>query len=141
MSDYVPTSFFEVVFAQLGPAGMSGEFTSVSGLGVEFEYETYQEGGANYPRQFFKSVVPQTLVLEQGTVTTVDAFSTWLEAINLGSALTLDGVIMLKDHTGETKRTWVVQGAFVVKYVGPSLDSLRSELAVSRIELRHNGCF
>ena len=137
---YVPTVFFDVVFAG-GFIGMSGLFTSVSGLNMEFQYETYTEGGSNYPRHFFKQAAPQTLVLEQGTVTTVDTFSAWIMGINAGMAAVLNGVIILKDHTGEHKRVWTVVGAFPVKYVGPSLDSMRSNLAVSRIELLHNGCF
>lgn len=140
MSDYAASTFFEVHFAGQG-FGMSGEFTSVSGLSIEFEYESYNEGGSNYPRQFFKNVVPQTLVLEQGTVTTVDDFVAWITLINQGAAMTLNGTVMLKDHTGEVKRMWFVQGAFVTKYIGPTLNSLQSELAVTRIELLHNGCY
>ena len=141
MPDYVPTSYFEVTFNDTSSiTGLSGQFTSVSGLGIEFEYETYTEGGSNYPRHFFKSVVPQTLVLEQGTVTTTDSFSAWIAEINSGMATPLNGTITLKNHAGEAKRSWVVQEALPVKYIGPSLNSMQSELAVSRIELRHNGC-
>lgn len=139
MADFVSTAYFEVIFDK-GAVGMSGQFTSVSGLSMEYEYETYLEGGSNYPRQFFKNVVPQTLVLEQGTVVTTDALAKWMAAINQGLMTTLNGTVTLKDHTGEAKRSWVIQDAFPVKYIGPSLDSMRSELAVTRIELKHNGC-
>ena len=139
MSDYVPTAYFDVTFGSF-ITGLSGQFVSVSGLGIEFDYDVYLEGGSNYPRYFFKSVVPQTLVFEQGTVTTTDAFSSWIAMVNSGMNLTLSGIVTLKDHTGEKKRSWTVQNAFPIKYVGPSLNSLTSELAVSRIELRHNGC-
>ena len=139
MTDYVPTSYFDVVFGN-EITGLSGQFTSISGLGIEFDYDVYFEGGSNYPRYFFKGITPQTLTLEQGTVTTSDSFASWIAKVNSGMGITLSGVITLKDHTGESKRSWVVQGALPIKYIGPSLDSLRSELAVSRIELRHNGC-
>lgn len=140
MSDYVASTFFEVILAGVG-IGLSGEFTTVSGLGVEFEYETYTEGGSNYPRRFFKSVVPQTLVLEQGTVTTVDAFSAWIAAVNQGISMPVNGMVILKDHTGAPKRSWFVQDAQVLRYIGPSLDSINPQLAVTRIELSHNGCY
>ena len=139
MADFVSSAFFEVEFDK-GAVGLSGKFTSVSGLNMEYEYETYTEGGANYPRYFFKNAVPQTLVLEQGTVITTDSFSKWLATINQGMMTTINGTITLKDHTGDSKRSWVIQDAVPVRYVGPSLDSLRSELAVTRIELKHNGC-
>lgn len=140
MYDFVPGAFFKVYFNGAA-VGMAGEFTSVSGLGMEIEYDTYSEGGSNYPRRFFKRAVPQTLVLEQGTVTTVDAFSTWMMEVNLGITRELDGEIMLTDNTGEVKRTWTIVGATLTKYVGPNLNSMQSELAVNRIEFQYNGCY
>lgn len=137
--DNVPNTYFEVAFG-VPSVGMSGYFTSVTGLGMEFEYETYNEGGVPYPRSFFKNVVPQTLVLEQGTVTTVDGFATWVGMMNAGRRMPLNGLVFLKDHTGATKRTWLIENAMVVKYIGPSLNSMQPELAVSRIEISHNGC-
>ena len=139
MTDYVPSAFFEVIFAG-SIYGLSGQFTSVSGLGMEFEYDTYIEGGSNYPYHFFKNAVPQTLTLLQGTVTTVDYFSAWIASVNSGMHMTLDGIVLLKDSSGQSKRIWSVIDAFPVKYVGPTLESMKSELAVSRIELLHNGC-
>ena len=138
--NYVPNVFFHAVFDN-GIVGMSGLFTSVSGLGMEFEYESYTEGGSNYPRQFFKNAVPQTLVLEQGTVTTADTFALWIAKINSGIAAPLNGKITLRDHTGKEQRSWEVLGAYPVKYIGPSLNAMKSGLAVSRIEFLHNGCY
>ncbi|MDR0858129.1 MAG: phage tail protein [Oscillospiraceae bacterium] len=135
------TSFFEAYFDGIG-IGMSGEFTSISGLNIEFEWETYSEGGTNYPRRFFKGIVPQTLVLEQGTVTNIDEFSNWLVTINNGITKTLDGTIMLRNSYGDVLRQWTVVGALPTKYIGPTLNSLsQAQLAVTRIELLHNGCF
>ncbi len=137
--DYVPNTYFEVSLG-VPTMGMSGYFTSVSGLSMEFEYETHNEGGVPYPRHFFKNVVPQILVLEQGTVTTIDGFAAWVHMINIGMRMALNGLVLLKDHTGMVKRNWFIRDALVVKYIGPSLNSMNPELAVSRIELQHNGC-
>ncbi len=138
-TDYVPNTYFEVIFGAPG-LGMSGHFTSVSGLSMEFEYETYSEGGSMFPRHFIKNIVPQTLVLEQGTVTTVDGFAAWMHSMNLGMRLPINGIISLKDHQGNTRRTWMISDALLSKYVGPTLNSTQPELAVSRIELQYNGC-
>ncbi len=138
-AEYVPNTYFEVSLG-VPTLGMSGYFTSVSGLSMEFEYETYTEGGNPYPRYFFKNVVPQTLVLEQGTVTSVDGFAAWVHMLNQGMHMPVSGIISLKDHTGSLRRTWMVVDAMVVKYVGPNLNAMQPELAVSRIELQHNGC-
>ena len=139
MEDFASGAFFDVLLGG-NPLGMSGRFTSVSGLGMQFEYDTVMEGGSMYPRYFFKNAVPQTLVLEQGTVTTVDTFSLWVDLVNSGVDVPLAGTITLCSHEGRPMRTWVIAGAHIVRYVGPSLDSNQAQLAVNRIELLYGGC-
>ena len=139
MDNFTSGAYFDVILGGV-PVGMSGRFTSVSGLGMQFEYEAVREGGSMYPRYFFKNAVPQTLVLEQGTVTTVDTFSLWVTMVNSGISVPLAGVIILKDHKGIPMRTWTIAGAHITRYVGPSLDSNNVQLAVNRIELLYGGC-
>lgn len=139
IDQFASGAYFDVYLGG-NPVGMSGRFTSVTGLGMQFDYETVQEGGSMYPRYFFKNAVPQTLVLEQGTVTTVDTFSLWVDMVNAGMSVPLAGVIMLNSHKGEVMRTWAIVGAHIVRYVGPSLDSNNAQLAVNRIELLYGGC-
>ena len=67
-------AYFDVLLVGVG-ALLAGGFTSVSGLGMEADYEVYTEGGSNYPRFFFKNTKPQRLVLEQGVITTIDSVS------------------------------------------------------------------
>lgn len=136
---YVSGAYFDVMLSG-GIAGMSGRFTSVSGLGMEFDYETYQEGGSMYPRYFFNNAVPQTLVLEQGTVTSIDSFSLLVALVNAGQSVPLAGTVILYDHRGKPMRTWVIAGAHIVRYIGPSLNSNDVQLAVTRIELLYGGC-
>ena len=114
--------------------------SSVSGLDMEVDYEVYTEGGSNYPRFFFKNSKPQRLILEQGVVTTVDSVSLLMAMVNQGMSIPLAGTIVLMDSFGSPKRAWGVVGAHLVKYVGPQLNSNQASMAVSRIELIHNGC-
>ena len=130
---------FEVFLVGTG-AVLAGGFLSVSGLDMEVEYEVYTEGGSNYPRFFFKNSKPQRLILEQGVVTTVDSVSLLMAMVNQGMSIPLAGTIVLMDSFGSTKRAWSVVGAHLVKYVGPQLNSNQASMAVSRIELIHNGC-
>ena len=132
-------AYFDVMLIGTG-AVLAGGFLSVSGLDMEVDYEVYTEGGSNYPRFFFKNTKPQTLVLEQGVVTTVDSVSLLMAMVNQGMSIPLAGTIILRDSFGEPQRTWSVVGAHLQKYVGPSLDSNQAALAVSRIELIYNGC-
>lgn len=136
---YLSGAYFEVLLIGTG-AVLSGKFTSVSGLDMEVEYEVFNEGGANYPRFFFKQNKPQVLVLEQGTVTSADSVSVLMNQCILGMSVPLAGTVILKDSFGVPQRTWTIVGAYLQKYVGPSLDSNQPALAVSRIELIYNGC-
>lgn len=139
IDQYASGAYFDVTLGGEN-TGMSGRFTSVTGLGMEFEYETVREGGSMYPRYFFKSAVPQTLVLEQGTVTNKDVFAQWVAKVNTGISVPLSGTVTLKDHRGNALRSWEITGAHIVKYIGPSLDSNNIQLAVNRIELLYGGC-
>ena len=140
MSDYISGAYFDVNLVGPG-AVLMGRFTAVSGLGMEVDYEVYNEGGANYPRFFFKENIPQILVLERGVVTSLDSVSLLMNLTITGMSIPLAGPITLRDSFGNTKRVWTVVGAYLKKYVGPDLDSNRPALAVSRIELIHNGCY
>ena len=138
--DYLSGSYFEVALA--GPGGViAGRFTAVSGLNMELDYDVYNEGGRNYPRFFFKENKPQTLVLEQGIVTTVDSVSILMAMCAQGMSIPLAGTVILKDSFGEAQRTWTIVGAYLQKYIGPDLNSNQPALAVSRIELIYNGCY
>ncbi len=140
MMDYLSNGYFDVLL--LGMGGMiKGQFTSVSGLGMEIEYEIYNEGGANYPRYFFKGNKPQKLVLEQGVLTDFDnaAMIMGLTAVGIDTALA--GGVVLYDSFGIPQREWSIVGAHITKYEGPDLDANKPKLAVNRIELLHNGCY
>ena len=133
-------SYFDVMLVGTG-AVLAGGFASVSGLDMEVDYEFYTEGGSGCPRFYFKNVKPQHLVLEQGVVTTVDSVSLLMAMVNQGMSIPLAGAIILRDSFGSPQREWSVVGAHLQKYVGPQLNSNQASVAVSRIELIHNGCF
>ena len=144
-SPFISGAYFEVKLSGEDDGGgaieLNGRFTAVSGLDMEVEYEVYNEGGSNYPRFFFKNTKPQVLVLEQGVVTTVDSVSLLMAMVNQGMSIPLAGTIILRDSFGEAQREWSVVGAHLQKYVGPQLNSNQASVAVSRIELIHNGCY
>ena len=133
-------AYFDVALIGIG-AALTGGFQTVSGLGMEVEYDVYAEGGSSYPRFFFKNVKPGLLVLERGVVTSVDSVSLLMTMVNQGMSIPLAGAIILKDSFGTPQREWTVVGAHLQRYVGPELNSNEASLAVSRIELIHNGCF
>lgn len=133
-------SYFDVLLVGVG-AVLAGGFLSVSGLDMEVDYEVYSEGGSFYPRYFYKSAKPQVLVLEQGVVTSVDSASLLMAFVNQGMSIPLAGTIILKDSFGKAQRVWSVVGAHLRKVTGPQMNSNQPGLAVTRIELMHNGVF
>ena len=130
---------FQVALAGPG-AVLAGGFTSVSGLGMEADYEVYSEGGSSYPRYFFKNIKPRRLVLGQGIVTSVDGMSALMMMVNLGMSIPMTGAVILQDSFGAPVREWTVTGAHLIRYEGPQLNSNQVELAVNRIEFMYNGC-
>ena len=140
MADVLSGAFFEVALIGVG-AALTGGFGSVSGLDMEVEYEVYNEGGSLYPRYFFKQAKPQMLVLERGVVSDVDSVSALMMMVNQGMSVPLAGTITLKDTFGTVQRIWSVVGAHLVKVAGPRLNSDEPAMAVTRIELLHNGVY
>jgi len=148
MSEYLSGSYFDVslsgavgAVASLLGAGLSGRFLSVSGLNMEIEYETFREGGSNYTRFFMKETKPQVLVLEQGVLTDASKIVLLMQSGISGMSIPLTGVITLKDTFGTSQRSWMIQDAYLQKYIGPELNSNQPTVAVQRIELLYNGSF
>ena len=133
-----PGAYFSVFLIGIGYK-IKGDFTSVSGLGMEIEYEVYNEGGRNYPRFFMKETKPQILVLEQGIMTDSDSVSRLMTFVNMGQCVPLAGTITMMDRYGKEQRSWAIEGAHLKRYIGPRLDANSSALAVSRMEFLYNG--
>ena len=133
-----PGSYFKVLLLGVGYI-IKGDFTSVSGLGMEVQYEIYNEGGRNYPRFFMKETKPQVLVLEQGIMTDSDSVSRLMSFVNMGQCVPLAGSVTMMDRYGKEQRSWLIEGAHLKRYVGPRLDANSSALAVSRMEFFYNG--
>ncbi len=136
---YLSGAYFEVALSG-EQTEIKGNFTSVSGLNMEVEYEIYNEGGLNYPRFFFAGTKPQTLVLEQGVVTSADSVSALMNMCNSGMLIPLEGTVTLKDSFGASQRVWNIAGAYLQKYIGPDMNSNQPALAVTRMEFIYNGC-
>ena len=140
IADLHPNNFFDVKLFGIGPP-IIGSFLSVTGLGMEIEFESFTEGGSYYPRFYQKAVRPQILVLEQGVITTVDTAAMMMALVNQGMDIALAGAVILNDRFGMPIREWTIIGAHLTKYIGPTLNSNQTSLAVNRMEFLHNGCF
>ena len=142
-SKAIGNNYFDVTILFPGQGTICGKFTHIDGLGIDFEYEHYYEGGSLYPRFMYDRAKVQTLTLRQGILTTwFDFFAQWAETINVGMVVpAANGWIMLKNEKGESQRRWDIWGAYLVKYSGPVLDANETTIAVNEIQLVYGGSF
>lgn len=123
-----------------------GTFSKVAGLTVEVDVETVEEGGQNqYAHKLPKGLRWPNIVLTRG-VTDSDNFLAWVTRSS-GDGLAAAGdklgrktaAITMLDAKGKRIRSWEFDGAFPVKWNGPTFASTSAETASEELEITHNG--
>ncbi len=113
--------------------------SEVTGLQVETETETYEEGGENtFVYQLPKRTKYQHITLKRG-ITDRDDMWRWYQDVVHGIFERKNGTIVLMDVTGKDKWRWNFSEAFPVKWTGPDLKADSSTVAFETIELAHHG--
>jgi phage tail-like protein len=126
--------------------GEIGAFTECSGLSVDIEVEELKEGGQN---QFVHKLPSRmkwpNIVLKRG-ITNSDNLFEWFSKCSgdgfsaEGNALPRgEGEITLLGAAGDTIRSWRFEGAFPVKWTGPTLAAGSREAATEQLEIAHHG--
>jgi phage tail-like protein len=116
-----------------------GSFTKISGIEVEWELESYREGGDNNGEFFFpRQVKNSNLVFEYGTGF-LDPLYRWFNMTELGIMVKSPLTISLHDGGKLPVKMWMVLDAMPVKYSAPQFDAMASEIAITRLEFIHNG--
>jgi len=135
INDPVGSSSFKVI---IGPE-LKGNFAKVSGLESEIEFEEYREGGVNDGVHYLPTNIRHSrLILERG-IMNLNPLEVWYLGVQTGVISRLPGLIMLMNPTGIPVKIWAFKGAYPVKYVGPDLNAQASEVAVTRMEIIHDG--
>lgn len=123
-----------------------GTFSKVTGLTVEVELETVEEGGQNqYAHQLPRGLRWPNVVFTRG-VTESDNFLAWVSRSS-GDGLAATGgklerttaAITMLGRAGERVRSWELDGAFPVRWNGPTFASTAAETASEELEITHNG--
>jgi phage tail-like protein len=128
-------SFMVQVTGVQGPIGL---FSECSGLSVEREVETYQEGGLNsFAHKLPGRLTYPNLVLKKG-ITRETALMDWFYA-SQNPAERKEVSVTLKGPAGQTVRSWSFDGAFPVKWTGPTLNAGSSSVASETLEIAHQG--
>ena len=137
---YGATFLFEVDGKEIG------RFMEVGGLQVDVEVEDIQEGGQNgYSHKLPGRMSWPNLTLKRG-ITQNDSLLAWLNkssgegfAGNSNKLERTTAAITLLSANGKRLRSWEFDGAFPVKWTGPSFAAGSSEMAVEELEIAHHG--
>jgi phage tail-like protein len=115
-----------------------GWFTECSGIVVEWDVLTYEEGGLNdHAHKFRGRAKHQNLVLKRG-VTYEDNLLAWFLQCQ-DHAERKDISIELLGPDGKTVRAWQFLAAFPVKWQGPGLNAGSANAATETLEIAHHG--
>lgn len=123
-----------------------GRFMEVSGLELTIGVEEVAEGGENsYVHKLPGRMSWPNLVLKRG-ITQNDALLTWANkssgeqfAANGNKLTRSTAAITLIGPSGARLRAWNFDGAFPVKWTGPSFAVSADEMAVEQLEIAHHG--
>lgn len=123
-----------------------GRFMEVSGLEVSVETEDITEGGQNsFVHKLPGRMTWPNITLKRG-VTKSDNLLKWLNEAS-GESFAANGnklarktaAITLLDRTGKRLRSWDFDGAFPVKWTGPSFAASSTDAADESLEITHHG--
>ena len=137
---HAATFLFEVDGVEIG------RFTEVSGLEVEVGVDPLEEGGENsFVHKLPGRMTWPNLVLKRG-ITQNDSLLAWLNkssgegfAASGNSLKRSSAAITLIGPSGARLRAWNFDGAFAVKWRGPSFAASSTDMAVEELEIAHNG--
>ena len=138
-SDAVGELRFLVTVGPTGP-GLIGRFAECSGLSVEYEVQEYREGGNNdFVHKLRGPAKYPNLVLKRG-ITREDALMKWFQDCQ-NKTERRQVTVQLLGPGGKTSnvRTWSFDGAYPVKWTGPTLNVGSNNVGTESLEIVHQG--
>ncbi|RXK87849.1 phage tail protein [Chlorobaculum sp. 24CR] len=139
MVDYYPPwgFYFRVVFG-ISKDKNDARFQSVSGLSVEYDFETFKEGGEN---RFEHKLPTRTkyadLVLKRGLLTDSSVIGWLTDAFRNRSFTPTDLSINLLNEKGEPLQTWNVVHAIPKKWLVSDFNANENSVVVETMELSY----
>lgn len=126
---------------EIGGVMVAG-FNEVTGFDATFDVVEYREGDAagNTPRKQPGLVKYSNIVLKRGVIDAVEFF-TWIDEIDKGQITNERKVVTIQLFNDEEAvvAAWQILRAWPVKYTGPELKGLSSDVAMESIEFAHEG--
>jgi len=139
---YPPWGFYYKVEFLLGTPGPGpaddARFQTVSGLSVEYDYESFKEGGEN---RFEHKLPVRTkyadMVLKRGMLTDSAVIRWFLSAFRDRSFSPADVNVILMNEKGDPLRVWNVAHAVPKKWSVSDFNANESSLVVETLELTY----
>ncbi len=140
MVDYYPPwgFYFKVVFNDVSLDTNDVRFQSVSGLSVEYDYESYKEGGEN---RFEHKLPVRTkytdLVLKRGMLVDSAVIKWFLDAFNNRIFKPATITVNLMNEKSEPLRSWNVVDAIPKKWLVSDFNSSENGIVIETMELTY----
>lgn len=136
---YPPWSFYYKVEFSISKNTNDVRFQAVSGLSVEYEYETFKEGGEN---RFEHKLPVRTkyadMVLKRGMLATNSDLLAWfLDAFQNRTFEPSDINVILLNEAGDPLRTWKVSQAIPKKWLISDLNANENAIVIETLELTY----
>jgi phage tail-like protein len=135
---YPPWGFYYKVEFGISADKNDVRFQSVSGLSVEYDYESFKEGGEN---RFEHKLPVRTkyadMVLKRGMLTDSKVLSWFLDAFRDRIFSPADINVILMNEKGEPLRTWKVAHAIPKKWLVSDLNANESSVVIETLELTY----
>ena len=139
MADYYPPlGFYYKVEFGISQVSNDVRFQSVSGLTVEYDYESFKEGGEN---RFEHKLPVRTkyadMVLKRGMLTDSDVIDWLLDAFRNRVFKPASVNVILMNEKSEPLRTWKVAQAIPKKWQIGDFNANESAVVIETIELTY----
>lgn len=135
---YPPWGFYYKVEFGISKAGDDARFQTVSGLSVEYDYESFKEGGEN---RFEHKLPVRTkyadMVLKRGMLTNSDVIKWFLAAFRDREFKPSDINVILMSESGDPLRTWNVVHAVPKKWLVSDLNANENSVVIETMELTY----
>ncbi len=122
-------------------AGLSAEFSEVTGLNIEVQPIEYRQG---LSPEFSTIKMPGmvkygNITLKRGVFKGNNEFFDWVKSIKMNTVERQDVLISLLDETHSPVMQWEVREAWPTKITSPDMKANGNEVAIETLELAHEG--
>jgi len=135
---YPPWGFYYKVEFSISKGKDDVRFQTVSGLSVEYDYESFKEGGEN---RFEHKLPVRTkyadMVLKRGMLTDSAVIKWLMAAFRNREFAPADVTVILMNEKGDPLRTWNVVHAIPKKWLVSDFNANESSVVIETMELTY----